>query len=181
MTTPPVSVSSSPERSTAKQDSFKKKLKRLRHFFNICDICQEENSLVEAAHIVDHKHKEKLEAEYLINPNLPLSVNDSENGLLLCPNCHGFFDMKEPEIRIKGNGEIGLYGGCLEGNYKSLKGKKVKWSKKIGQKNFPTKDLLNFALKLKPGSNKRIRELIEDSEEIEDEKPINRKKTRNKK
>ena len=45
------------------------------------------------------------------------------------------------------------------------------WHEKLGKhKDFPTPVLLDFAMKLKPGEKKRLRELVDESdEEFEDD------------
>lgn len=126
---------------------------------------------MEATHIVDEAHRDILLAAYKKDKSLPVSVNDCPNGLLLCAVCHGFFDKRpQPLIRISGNGTIHLYGAALESSIKHLHKTKVKWLDKLGtDKDFPTPVLLKFAMTLKPGANKRLRELVADSEEDQDD------------
>lgn len=112
------------------------------------------------------------------NIDLPISANDASNGLLLCGTCHTYFDKKpNPMIRIKPDGTIVLSGLAKTINYNKLDGTKVPWSCYIdSNKDFPNKSLLEFALKLKPADNKRLRELQEDSEESSDDIKSQKKK-----
>mmetsp|Transcript_10472 Transcript_10472/g.9397 ORF Transcript_10472/g.9397 Transcript_10472/m.9397 type:complete len:184 (-) Transcript_10472:331-882(-) len=154
---------------------------RIRRFEEKCDVCNEvyRNGL-EAARIVDHNMKESLEKAFLENDNLPASINHEQNGLMLCPTCHNYFDKKEPEIRITPDGTIMVYGNCLASpRYNALNGTKVYWTNKIGNKNYPSSELLTFALKLKPGDKKRVRELIEFSEDSDDEEELTQNVTLN--
>lgn len=95
---------------------------------------------------------------------LPVSVNDASNGLLLCPTCHAYFDSKHSLLQIGGTGKI-IVASKLK-NYKNLLNALVPWASYIGKhKDYPTKELLEFAQRLKPAPKKRLRELIEESEE----------------
>jgi hypothetical protein len=84
-------------------------------------------------------------------------------------------------MRISGDGTILLYGAALQSSIKDLHKTKVQWLDKLGKdKDFPTPVLLNFAMTLKPGANKRLRELADDSEEDQDDPepaPKKKKKT----
>lgn len=158
------------KRSSAKQDSFRKKLLR-RNKSDTCDICGEQAPALEASHIVALAHKELLETEYDKDPdNLPISVNDATNGVLLCPSCHDSYDRpigkksKKRFIHIKPDGTIVLNGKAEKINYKKLNGKKVPWIP--GQSHYPTPELLQFALTLDPVKGKTT---MEKSEEQEDE------------
>ncbi len=178
--TPPKAV-----RSPAKQDSFKKKLRRRRgeNAADKCEICGENypNNL-EAAHIIDRALHETLEAAYAHNNGLPISVNNAENGLLLCPTCHAYFDKKERNIMITPNGTIQLSRDCKDINYKNLNGTKVFWSGLIGvNKDYPTPAVLRYfaELKTKPVENKRLRELEEEKDE--ENSPVGAKKRKQRK
>jgi hypothetical protein len=160
-------------RSSAKQDSFKRKLKHSRTDIDHCEICNGyyPGDNLEAAHIVDEALRDKLLNAYKKNRSLPVSVNDCPNGLLLCSLCHNFFDKRpDPLMRISADGTILLYGAALKSSIKHLHHTRVPWLDKLNKdKDFPTSVLLDFAMKLKPGENKRLRELADESEEDQDE------------
>ena len=160
-------------RSRAKQESFKKKLKNSRDNFDNCEICNRRfPGTLEAAHIVDEALRDVLLDAYKKDKTLPVSVNDCPNGLLLCPTCHSFFDKRPTAlIRISSDGTILLFGTALQSDIKHLHKTQVHWYEKLGNdKDFPTPVLLDFAMKLKPGKKKRLRELADESdEEFEDD------------
>jgi predicted restriction endonuclease len=110
LSTPPPSFNTE-KRSSAKQDSFKKKLFR-RHNAYLpdvnCEICTGGTTeSLEAAHLYDVAFKAQLEQKYMTKPSrLPISVNDVDNGLLLCPTCHTLFDNKNRDLRIGEDGTI---------------------------------------------------------------------------
>ena len=166
--------------NSAKQDSFKKKLFRLRRDTTHCDICNEQREgALEAAHIIDHAFQSTLEAEFCKDEShdLPLSINDSENGLLLCSTCHTYYDKKKPWIRITGDGTIRLYHTAKKNNYGQLDGKIVHWAHQINKRFYPTSAVLNYSMKLKPADDsKRLRELNEESEDNDEERPMPTKK-----
>lgn len=163
--------SQSPKRNSAKQDSFRKKLIRRNKARTTCDICAEDCLMLEAAHVVDLAKRAHLEAAYEeMDTVLPASVNDASNGLLLCPTCHAYFDSKDSLLKISGTGKIILTGKLKKKNYKNLLNTQVPWASCIGKhKDYPTKELLELALRVKPGAEKRLRELKEESEESEEE------------
>lgn len=156
-----------PTRNLAGHDSFRNKLIRRNKESTICDICAEDSLWLEATHIIDVAKRALLEEEYKANEELPVSVNDASNGLLLCPTCHCCFDLKEPVVQIGANGKIILSGVWETMNYRNLRNATVPWAHLIGRhKDYPTKELFKLALRTKPGAMKRIRELIEESEEV---------------
>lgn len=92
--------------------------------------------------------------------HIPISINNAENGLLLCRNCHGYFDNKPQRlIHIKSNGTIELTGKAKEQRYgpggACLHGKKVPWADKINKKDWRTLALLHVVYHLKAKSRKR--------------------------
>lgn len=173
LTTP--SPSSRRRRSTAVQDSFKRKLARARARWNrnvdLCDICDHWCNKCEAAHVIDVANKSQFEMEAVTNRALPLSVNDSSNGLLLCPTCHAYFDAKPPGLRIDKQGKIIVSKQLLTANvtYKNVHKKVVWWIQHNALNDFPSGALLDFAYQLKPASGKRLRELSDESDELDDE------------
>jgi len=162
--------------SIAKQDSFKKKLERrkacLGGNFDECEICGESIADLEGVHILDEAFKETVESDFEKRvTGAPLSINDAENGLLLCSNCHTKYDKvvskKEGRsIQITADGTIRLSGGNAKRvNYMNLDGKKVPWVEFIGKhQHYPSKELLQYSLdlKLQPLPCKRMREIIQD-------------------
>ena len=165
----------SPKRNSAKQDSFRKKLIRRSKKRTTCDICSDDVGFdtLEAAHIIDLAKRAILEAAFdELDTVFPSSVNDTCNGLLLCPTCHSFFD--DGKIQISGTGIILLCSELRKKNYKNLHNTEVPWARLIGLNfNYPSKELLELALKTKPEPKKRLRELIEESEESEEDIPCN--------
>ncbi len=154
---------------------------RSREYIERCDICNKSfPGVLEAAHIIDLALRKKLEEQYdKGDKTLPVSVNDADNGLLLCPTCHAYFDRKNPEIRIKPDGTIVLYGDCKRNKYENLNNKKVAWVAEIGtNKAYPSASLLRYAMTLKPTAGKRKRELIDESEEEAEVKLNKRSRTK---
>jgi hypothetical protein len=98
--------------------------------------------------------------------SLPISANDAMNGLLLCPNCHASAGKKSKKtcIQIQSDGVIHLNGIK---DYKGLHLKKVSWNP--GYSNYPTAQLLEFALNLPPVNGVPLQELIEEEEDEEEE------------
>ena len=181
----PSALKAKEKRSSAKQDSFKKKLFRVRRYSTECDICKR-SALValEAAHIIDHSRARELEAAYskVENSKLPVSVNDASNGLLLCSICHTYFDAAPPCIRINGSGTILLYGDAkADKSYKLISNTKVAWSKHIGvNKDFPSSETLQLSIEWQKfnSKSKRFSDLQQDfDEEKEDEAPQKKKRT----
>lgn len=160
-------------RSTAKQDSFIKKLHTARNSSNSCDIC---NTFapggLEAAHIIDIGWADKLRAEYLQNRALPLSVNDAPNGLLLCASCHTYFDKKPPQITIEDDGKLLMSGdACLNTSLSQFHNQKVSWWESINQdRNYPSSAVLKLRRQWKvPDNKKRKRDQQQQEEEEEEE------------
>jgi hypothetical protein len=172
--TPSPSKGSS-KRNSAKQDSFRKKLIRRSKERTCCDICSDDVDFedLEAAHVIDLAKRVVLEEAFCRLDNvLPASVNDASNGLLLCASCHTYFD--KGKIQINGAGKILLCDGLRKKNYKNLHEAEVPWAELIGKHmHYPTKELLELALTTKPAPKKRLRELIEESEESEEDVPFN--------
>lgn len=160
----------SPKRNSAKQDSFRKKLFRRNAERTTCDICAEYSPFLEATHIIDLAKRTQLEEAYMkSNKVLPVSANDASNGLLLCTVCHAGFDKRLLQISVKGKV---IVNGILNDSpkYKNLQNADVPWVRLIGKhKDYPTKELLKLALSIKPSRGKRGREILEESEESEEE------------
>ena len=159
------------KRSTAKQESFKKKILRLRGNSTACCICNDRfPGSLEAAHIIDLAFRNRLETEYVKDNSLPLSVNDAMNGLLLCANCHLAYDKKSPLITISVTGVITVHGdGLKTKSLKCLNKRKVSWAEHIGSKDYPSVSLLRLRLKWKVSdAGKRKRDMDQESEESEE-------------
>jgi hypothetical protein len=165
-----LSIKGSAKRNSANQDSFRKKLIRRSKERTCCDICPEDVGIdgLEAAHIIDLEKRSVLEEAFSALDNvLPASVNDTSNSLLLCCNCHNFFD--KGMIQINETGKILLCDELNKKNYKNLRDAEVPWAELIGKHmNYPTMELLVLALTTKPAPKKRLRELIEEYEESEE-------------
>jgi hypothetical protein len=164
------------QRSTAKQDSFKKKLlirSRSIKKENKCWICGVTYDRLQAAHIfaVESKERQALSDYYLKFPfDLPASVNDSANGLLLCALCHENFDSKKRDIKISRDGKIVLSKSLQKHPiYVSLRGKKVWWKKFIGKNQFPSGKLLQLHFELEKRPQNLYLSDISESGDIEDE------------
>jgi len=158
-------------RSTSQQDSFRKTLLIVRKNIQKCDVCDEiyEGNL-QSTHIVGITHAEMLREAYFENENLPPSVNEAQNGLLLCPNCHGYFNKIVPEIRISHDGTLIINERCKKNlRYAALDGTKVSWAAKIGRPSYPSPDLLQLALLLMNDKHKRVLEVLEDDKDDERE------------
>jgi hypothetical protein len=77
-------------------------------------------------------------------------------------------------IQINGTGKILLCDELRKKNYKNLRDAEVPWADLIGKHvNYPTMELLTLALTTKPAPKKRLRKLIEESEESEGDVPFN--------
>lgn len=137
----------SSNRNSTKQDSFRDKLIRRSLNRTTCGICSDDVGFdtLESAHIIDVAKRAILEAAYgELDAVLPASVNDTCNGLLLCPTCHSLFDNQK--IQISGSGKILLCSELREKNYKYLHNTDVPWTRLIGLNiNYPTKELLELA------------------------------------
>eukprot|EP01031_Cornospumella_fuschlensis_P041874 gene41874-51114_t len=110
----------------------------------------------------DQRRLSMLEAEFVrcyeADPdNFPIGINHPENGLLLCPKCHSYFDKKPARLlHIMPDGTIESAGLAKEQNYGNLHGKKVPWWLYIdNKKDWPTSALLEAVYKLAPKSRKR--------------------------
>lgn len=169
--------------NSAKQESLRKKLLRRNAAVDragLCDICDNQcPALLEAARVFDVANRKDFEEEFAKLPNatkrLPISVNDAGNGLLLCANCHAYFDMpvkrgfKRRNIEIINDGTIILRGHAKKDiRYSHLNGIKVPWHKHIGSDpTFPTAELLRLGLRYTVSARKRLAELF-DPETAED-------------
>jgi hypothetical protein len=167
-----------------KQDSFRKKLRwRKLDDEHICELCSERVGDLEAAHIVDTQFGDRYYKDFSRDRDLPASINDCPNGLLLCSNCHTKYDKPiNPKfgeegrtIQIDGSGKIHLFGSAKVVKYKDLDGTFVPWADKIGKdRYYPSTGLLQYAFELKKvGKNKRMRELSEDEEDSDVEEIAN--------
>jgi hypothetical protein len=140
------------DRTTAKQVSFHNKLRRRKGenasiFENefMCEICSGKQVTLEAAHVIGLAEKEMLYARRMLDKDLPMSINDTDNGLLLCLNCHSYYDKNL--IRINEVGMI-LIDDTLHGveHYDSLHQTHVPWYKCIGTRAnlWPSQNTLEF-------------------------------------
>jgi hypothetical protein len=148
------------KRDTGKQQSLTKKLiKRCnsKEDARRCEICDVPSAVFETAHLFDlAREKEYLTFFEADRDHMPISINNAENGVLICPNCHSYFDKKPRRLlHIKSNGTIELTGLAKEQNYAGLHGKKVPWADKINKKDWPSSALLEVVYHLPPKSRKR--------------------------
>jgi len=177
----PPSKSNVEKLSNSYEDSFKRKLTRRNKYYignaDECDICGQCIGDLESARILDRALQKTVDADYEKIPGVPLSINDAENGLLLCSCCHTKYDKivskKEGRsIQITEDGTIILSGNAKRVNYQNLNGKKVPWARFIGvNKHYPSRELLRYALqkRLNPLPGKRVREIFEDLVENDDD------------
>ena len=159
--------------SKLEQDSFKKMLMRRREarvdggHVDDCEICGKRMVDLEGVHIVDRVHEKKADHDFGEIPGVPISINEAENGLLLCSICHIEFDktaskIKERSIQITEDATIQILGSKMSVfNNMGLEGKKVPWAKLIGVKDYPSKELLKYAygLKIRPLTRKRVHKI----------------------
>jgi len=145
---------------TGKQSLTIKLMKRC--YAGRCEICDVPSAKFEAIHLFDLAREQEYWAFYEDDPeHIPISINNAENGLLLCRNCHGYFDNNKPQrlMHIKSNGTIELTVKAKEQKYgpggACLHGKKVPWADKINKKDWPTSALLHVVYHLKAKSRKR--------------------------
>jgi hypothetical protein len=170
------------KRSTAKQDSFKKKLLRRANAnkkTGFCDICNIKCFKLQGCHIiaVEKKEQELLHKKFKADQfEFPVSINDASNGLLLCPTCHQYFDSKEREIRINSTGKIIVSKSLCNASelYRKLNSTFIWWHEHIGKHPFPTSKLLHLHFKLKSRSKKLFssessEKNTEDSQEDEED------------
>jgi len=127
---------------------------------------------LESAHILDHSRAVELEQKYSEDPdNFPVSVNNSENGLLLCPTCHSYFDAKKIRLlKIDKKGKIFLFGSAKEKNYKGLDGKYVPWKSKIDKKDYPSSALLDFVFNSNFEKKTSRKRKYSEDKEVKDDK-----------
>ena len=125
-----------------------------RWYAGRCEICDVPSAKFEATHLFDLAREQDYLAFYEDDPeHIPISINNAENGLLLCRNCHGYFDNK-PQclMHIKINGTIELTGKAKEQKHgpggACLHGKIIK-------KDWPTSALLYVVYHIKAKSRKR--------------------------
>ena len=172
---PPVITFTPTVRSNFKYDTFREKLLRrneVADLASICHICSYyiPVEFLRAARLIPLSGKLFLENEYVrVKGNgLALSVNDADNGLLLCANCHGFLNTNDKLISIDFTGKIGVSQKLDKNNtYKSLRGKYVCWKEYIDERGWPTKKQLIFAFDYK---NRKRKDMIDDiMDEIEKE------------
>jgi hypothetical protein len=165
--TPPAPKPKTPAQESRDKGSFRKQL--IARLFDQdtvpmnkkleCHICQILISKTsKGCHIVDLNLVEefKKKRKELGSANFPISINDPDNGLLLCASCHENFDHKERLIRIKGDGTIVCHADLLvDPVYKKLHGKKVWWAERIGAVHWPSSDYLDWANILPKGSKSK--------------------------
>jgi len=118
-----------------------------------CQICGEDDIVrtIEAAHIVDLSNKKALHIEYSKELNsaekhFPGSINDMENGILLCSKCHSFFNKPNKYIVIEEDGTIRCSDDAKQvKKFRKLDGKKVPWASKIDSDDYPSTQFLAWA------------------------------------
>ncbi len=127
--------------------------------------------MLEASHLVDLNEKKKYELGYDVHSRLPASVNDTANGLLLCPECHSAFDHRDRLLRLDPDGTIRVSGILLKSQkYRDLNGKKVIWSAYIDVNiSFPSSELLTYVNNHKPTKGKRRADIDQESDESEED------------
>jgi len=97
--------------------------------------------------------------------DIPNSLHATPNGLLLCPNCHEYFDTKETKTKAKktddrdnrvkitsdGTIEVAESTRRKDATIAKLHNKKVPWAALIGVRGWPSKELLTVVYDLKSG------------------------------
>ncbi len=174
------------KRSSSNYDSFKKKLYTARDDSNYCDFCKCFSPILEATHIIDIDLHNELRTEFKKDRTLPISVNDANNGLLLCSTCHAYYDHKNSFITMKEDGKI-LVDKVLHINqiHRIMNNSYVSWSDQIGfDSSFPTPSLLRLRNKWKISSRKKLlNDLLheyDERSESEEEHIVKKVKTSNK-
>ena len=126
--------------------------------------------VLEATHLYDQLYSNRWDDIYKKDrANIPISVNDAKNGLLLCPTCHALFDSPKNFLKIDKTGKIVVSKDAGESIY-LLNGTFVSWKDNIGTNDYPSSTFLEIVYKLETKSrDKRIREIIEESEEDADD------------
>lgn len=166
-------------------ESFKKKLYR-RKIGNEheCELCSQIIGDLEIIQLIDIKYKQQYEKDFPFNRQLPASLYDANNGLLLCCNCYFKYNSYIEEeagvgggrcIQIDCTGTIHLYGFAKKINYLKLDGKKVPWADLIDHDHhYPSSATLEYALNLQTSKkNKRSREeTMMDTTDEEKEKGV---------
>jgi hypothetical protein len=87
-------------------------------------------------------------------------VNGAANGLILCAQCHLYFDAVPRLLKILKSGRIELMGLAKTQKYKNLHNKLVPWYAKIGSCNWPSEQLLELVYHLAPKKGKRDADVL---------------------
>lgn len=134
-----------------------------------CELCGSGFDGLTHAHLYDKALASKYNKWYARNGrkayrrDLPDSLHATANGLLLCPNCHTYFDTKEKKVKnqqvrhnkvkITDDGTIEVAASTRKADsaIAKLHGKKVPWASLIGERGWPSKELLRLVYDLKCG------------------------------
>jgi hypothetical protein len=114
----------------------------------------------------------------------PSSINDKQNGVLVCTECHPLFDSKDKHIRLGKDGTILFDDYSLsKKKYVNLKNSKAKvlFAAKIDiHSGYPSSKFLEWALQQKKtGRTGVVRKLSFESDEESDEDPPKKKQKKN--
>eukprot|EP01032_Pedospumella_encystans_P008026 gene8026-9565_t len=106
---------------------------------------------------------EQLLIAYQSGPeDLPIGVEDTMNGLLLCPTCHSEYSGPGRRLKITADGTIVAHGFVHDTFRKELNGKKVPWARFIGRRHFPSVSLLEVTFSPQHPAGKCHREREHD-------------------
>jgi hypothetical protein len=134
-------------RASASQKSFRLKLLHRENYKDWkftknstvkCQVCDQPSphDEVQGAHFCDITLRDTLVQAAMKNSGqMPLSINDFANGMLLCKSCHGYFDNSSKHLLVNGDGVI-VCSKSLQKHavYKALHGTQVPWAARIGTK-----------------------------------------------
>lgn len=163
----PVESTSVLARRTANGPSFRRRLQNRSRKSNTehhCELCGQPKRLLDAVHLWDYCRADRFNELYMRadeSDNLPDSVHSTENGILLCPTCHKYFDHKDRILRIKPDGAIEVNARGGEGgedeDIDKLHNTPVPWAERIGKAKYPSAALLQlvYDAQYRPGKSVR--------------------------
>jgi hypothetical protein len=148
-----------------------------------CQVCGDDTLSIniQAAHILDLGQRDMLfqKLEEGVNDKdlvFPSSINDVQNGVLSCTECHPLFDSKDKHIRMDKTGLLLFDVYALKKNkYQKLKAAKAKVSFAALidiHSSYPSSQYLDWALQQKKTGRSGVQKKLSlESDEPDDEDP----------
>jgi hypothetical protein len=140
-----------------------------------CYICDEICTKLKATHIFREEEIKLFEFHSKFPIDLPASIDEISNGLLLCTSCYNFFESDNREIRINSNGVIIIADILIENkSFNLLNNKPVWWANYIGKYYFPSNKLLELHFNLQ-NRKKNVNNLNDDFDFSNDDDDNNKR------